>query len=101
VRTSESRMMNRISTSALNLPLALLGAIGLGASASLWADDHDDEASKAPQEVFQTELVFPQEKGETQLTLIPQFNDGDEADVRQLGVVMEYGITDQWQVEAG
>jgi hypothetical protein len=51
------------------------------------------------QEVFQTELVYPQEKGEFQLTFAPRFSRRDDERTTDLPVRLEYGITNRWQVE--
>lgn len=51
------------------------------------------------QEVFQTEVVYPQEKGEIQLTGSPRFHEGDAQDLLILPFAIEYGLTDSWQVE--
>ncbi|MDH3527096.1 MAG: transporter [Gammaproteobacteria bacterium] len=57
-------------------------------------------ASEQPlQEVFQSELVYPQEAGEVQVTFAPQFHDGAEAKRWELPVTVEYGVTDDLQVE--
>ncbi|MCP5054580.1 MAG: hypothetical protein GY940_45860, partial [bacterium] len=51
------------------------------------------------QELFQTETVYPQEKGELQLTLIANFNKKTHQNSLFVPMVIEYGITDNWQVE--
>jgi hypothetical protein len=51
------------------------------------------------QDVFQTELVYPQEKNEVQLTLIPEFQKSGDYDHLQFLFLAEYGLTDRWQVE--
>lgn len=53
---------------------------------------------QALQEVFQTELVFPQSKGEVQLTFVPSFKDNDKEQTATLKTAIEYGITDNFQV---
>ena len=51
------------------------------------------------EEVFQSELVYPQEKGELQFTLVPQVRKGGDR-TRWIGeLVLEYGLTDALQVE--
>lgn len=50
------------------------------------------------QEVFQTELVYPQAKGEIQLTLIPSFNDSDSEQITTVKAAIEYGITNNFQI---
>jgi hypothetical protein len=60
----------------------------------------DDHGYKQPiQEIFQTELVYPQEKGEVQLTISPGFRKKDGRRFFGLPVTFEYGLTDSWQVE--
>ena len=51
------------------------------------------------QEVFQTELVYPQEKGEFQITVAPRFDRRDGERREELPARLEYGITSRWQVE--
>lgn len=51
------------------------------------------------QEVFQTELVYPQEKGEFQLTFAPRFSRKDAERTVETPVRLEYGITNRWQIE--
>jgi hypothetical protein len=63
------------------------------------------DAQEAPpqplQELFLTEVVYPQEKGEVQLMLGARI---DRARADQSALVpftIEYGLTDRWQIEAG
>jgi hypothetical protein len=51
------------------------------------------------QDVFQTELVYPQEEGEVQITFSPEFRRGSGANHLALPFLAEYGLTDSWQVE--
>ncbi len=46
-----------------------------------------------------TELVYPQDTGETQITLTPGLLRGGTTDVLELPLSVEYGLTDAWQVE--
>ena len=56
-------------------------------------------ASSRSREMFQSELVYPQEKGELQFTLVPQVRKGGDR-TRWIGeLVLEYGLTDSLQVE--
>ncbi|MCG6190820.1 transporter [Maribellus maritimus] len=50
------------------------------------------------QDVFQTELVYPQEKGEIQLTLNPEYGRTRDLNHISFPVLAEYGITDNWQL---
>lgn len=58
-------------------------------------------AEQAVQEVFQSELVFPQERNEWQFTARPSFADGDDFHRQELGLGVEYGLTDRLQLEVG
>lgn len=50
------------------------------------------------QELFQTETVYPQEKGETQLTFVSKFSRNREHRLFEMPLGIEYGLTDKWQV---
>ena len=51
------------------------------------------------QEVFQTELVYPQEKSEFQVTFGSRFSRSGDKRSNDIPLRLEYGITDRWQVE--
>ncbi len=76
--------------------VALSTLLGFSANSGVGAQEGKEQPL---QEVFQTELVYPQEKGEIQLTLAPRFREGDSRDIIQIPLTIEYGITDAWQVE--
>lgn len=65
------------------------------------AQEGDDvEARDQPvQEIFQTGLVYPQERGEVQMTFTSRYGKGNGHSMLQTPVSLEYGITDRWQVE--
>jgi hypothetical protein len=73
-------------------------------SSPAWADDNDEqraaqETYEQPlQEAFQTELVYPQERGDVQLTFAPQFAKENKRDLLRYSLSIEYGLTDAWQV---
>ena len=72
----------------------------LGQAQAAWGEGQGDEGVSQPlQEVFQTEVVYPQEKGEVQLTLSPRYQEGDSQDQIILPLTIEYGLTDAWQIE--
>jgi hypothetical protein len=50
------------------------------------------------QELFQTETVYSQDKGETQLTLVSRFSKSAGRKLFENPVALEYGISDGWQV---
>lgn len=56
------------------------------------------EVSQPVQEVFQTELVYPQEKGEFQLTLSSSWKRVEELRALEVPLGIEYGITESWQL---
>lgn len=90
-----SYLINYLKNSAplrnILLPLLLIDS-----TCYLYADEVD---TPPIQEVFLTELVYPQEQGEIQMTLAPQFSKNTDADANRLNLIVEYGITDQWQFE--
>jgi hypothetical protein len=51
------------------------------------------------QEVFQTGLVYPQERGEVQLSSTSRFSKGNGHTLWQTPLNLEYGLTDRWQIE--
>ena len=64
------------------------------------AQEDDVEAREQPvQEVFQTGLVYPQERGEVQLSYTSRFSKGKGHSSLQTQMNFEYGITDRWQIE--
>ena len=73
----------------------LIAALVLGISTTVMAQEVDEQPI---QEVFRTQLVYPQERGEVQLTFTSRFGKRDGHSMFQTPSV-EYGITDRWQVE--
>ena len=60
------------------------------------------EPSAQPvQELFFTEVVYPQDRGELQLTLGARIDRAESPSSALVPFAVEYGITDRWQVEAG
>jgi hypothetical protein len=59
-----------------------------------------EEARALLQELFRSETVYPQGKGELQLTVTPEFIGGDR-DSARTSAVLEYGISSAWQVGFG
>jgi hypothetical protein len=69
------------------------------------ADDDDNPDStnsvKRPiEELFKTDVVYPQEKGELEVELASVYQNHAGGDTWTLPVSLEYGLTDRWQVEA-
>jgi hypothetical protein len=60
------------------------------------------EAPAQPvQELFFTEVVYPQDRGEFQFTLGARIDRAESPSSSLVPLAVEYGITDHWQVEAG
>ena len=60
---------------------------------------HSDKIVPQPiQEMFQSNLVYPQEKDEIQFTLFPSFNKNQSGQKARTLFEVEYGITDAFQV---
>jgi hypothetical protein len=86
--------------------LGLLAVALVSFSPSCVRADADDatgaaNSEKRPiEELFKTDLVYPQEKGELELELASVYQDHSGADTWTLPLSLEYGLTDRWQVEA-
>jgi hypothetical protein len=81
--------------------ITALAVLVMGAPSSpALADDEDEqraaqESYEQPlQEVFQTDLVYPQERGEVQITFAPQFAQENQRDLLHYSVGIEYGLTE-------
>ncbi|MDH3207496.1 MAG: hypothetical protein OEO79_12925 [Gemmatimonadota bacterium] len=76
------------------VPLAVLYGVGTVA-----AQEDDREYVQLVNEYFLTNSVYPQERGEIQLTASPRidFEDGHRA---AFPFAIEFGLTDRWQIEA-
>lgn len=57
-----------------------------------------DEPRQLLQELIRTEVVYPQEKGELQLTFLSTADKGRNGSVLILPLEVEFGLTDAWQV---
>ena len=66
-----------------------------------FAEPNKNKAKIVPQpiqEMFQSNLVYPQEKDEIQFTLFPSFNKNQSGQKARTLFEVEYGITDAFQV---
>jgi len=68
------------------------------------ADDDDVAGStnrvrRPIEELFKTDVVYPQEKGELEVELASIYQRHSGADTWTIPVSLEYGLTDSWQVE--
>lgn len=53
------------------------------------------------QDVFQSELVYPQEKNEFQFTFLPQFHKSSDVNSISIPFNVEFGLTNSWQIALG
>lgn len=82
------------------LGLSVFGCFLFFYSANLLAQESSKKDYYQPiQDVFQTDLVYPQEKSEVQLTFNPVFGKHDAGSYLNLPLLAEYGLTDRWQME--
>lgn len=51
------------------------------------------------EDLFRSDVVFPQEQGEVQLEIIPSMTHSAAASTSSLGGAWEYGLTNSWQIE--
>jgi hypothetical protein len=70
------------------------------------ADDDDAAGStnhveRPIEELFKTDVVYPQEIGELEVELASVYQNHAGGDTWTIPVSLEYGLTDRWQVEAG
>ena len=77
-------------------PLVILW---IGALMAVPALAQQMDAEEPVEEVFQAELVYPQEHGALQLSLAPWFTSITHQQTGQTSFTVEYGLTDAWQVE--
>jgi hypothetical protein len=87
--------------------LGLLACMVIWFSPTLARADDDDAAGstnrvKRPiEELFKTDVIYPQEVGELELELASAYQNHAGEDKWTLPVSLEYGLTDSWQVEGG
>jgi hypothetical protein len=87
-------------------PFGLLAVVVISSSLDSACADDDDAAGssnrvKRPiEELFKTDVVFPQEIGELEVELASVYQNHSGGDTWTIPVSLEYGLTDRWQVEA-
>ena len=86
--------MNQVNRMKKTLFSVILLAVSLGQATRSMAQAGSDQH---PQGVFQTELVYPQEKGAFQLTSSFTFSKANKEFSNDL--TLEYGLTDSWQID--
>jgi hypothetical protein len=63
---------------------------------------HADESTNQlaiPAELFKTDMVYPEEKGECEFELAPTFQHAADGDTLTIPLSVEYGLTSNWQAE--
>jgi hypothetical protein len=84
--------MNSLSRIFFTITLCLLFSVS--------AESADESGpTQILNELFLSDTAYPQEKGEWQLTLSPEYEDNDEESRFSMPLSIEFGITDQLQVE--
>lgn len=69
-------------------------------SSNSFADEKVPRKVPQPiQEVFQSDLLYPQEKNEIQFSLLPAFKSQSGENRYQTEFELEYGFTDAWQLQ--
>ncbi len=78
--------------------LLFFTGLSLFYSLRLEAGENAREVPQPIQEMFQSNLVYPQEEDEIQFTFFPSFRQGDSAKRARTLLEIEYGITDAFQL---
>lgn len=74
--------------------------LALGCATAIQAAPVKPEEVPQPiQEVFQSDLLYPQEEDEIQFTFLPAYKNGTTEDRYQMEMEFEYGFTDFWQLQ--
>lgn len=67
---------------------------------SACADESTNKFTRPIEELFKTDVVYPEEKGEFQFELAPTFQRAAGGDTWTVPISVEYGLTSRWQAEA-
>jgi hypothetical protein len=93
---TDPRDGNALALSAQGMWCILMTLVHIGGAAAV------PPPSRLPQplqELIRTEVVYPQEKHETQVTFVSALDRHREGHTFSLPLHLEYGLTDAWQVE--
>ena len=78
--------------------------VSVAAFNALAADDDDlsstNRDNRPVEELFKTDLVYPQEKNELEAQVATIYQNRRDGDTWSIPLSLEYGLTDNWQVEA-
>jgi hypothetical protein len=86
--------------------ISVLVVIAIAASTfPAWALDNDDlvatnQTRRPIEELFKTDVVFPEEKGELETEVVSVYQNHRGGDTWTIPLSLEFGLTDNWQVEA-
>jgi hypothetical protein len=84
----------------LVLFLGFISTVVLFFSSTSFSDTNNSRKVPQPiQEVFQSDLLYPQEKNEIQFSLLPAFKSQSGENRYQTEFELEYGFTDAWQLQ--
>jgi hypothetical protein len=64
------------------------------------ADESTNKFTRPIEELFKTDVIYPEAKGEFQFELAPTFQRAAGGDTWTVPLSMEYGLTSRWQAEA-
>lgn len=91
-------MTNRHRTTLISLVGLMLCVLPSVAVAGPQEQEEEKEYQQALEELIRTEVVFPQEKGELQISAGSLFDHSSRSNSFGLPLEVEYGLTDSWQV---
>lgn len=80
------------------LAVAVAGTLLLGGARTA-AEEPESPRENPLEELFLTDVVYPQEQGEWQFTLAPNFRREQHGRGLEVPISIEYGISDAWQIE--
>jgi len=63
------------------------------------ADESTNKFARPFEELFQTDMVYPEGKGECEFELAPTFQRAADGDTLTIPLSVEYGLTSNWQAE--
>src|SRR5580658_5999826 len=88
------------------LAVGFLAAMAVALSSFSARGDDDDNAvstntaERPIEELFKTDVVYPERKGELEVELASIYQNHADAETLTIPLSLEYGLNDRWQVEA-
>jgi outer membrane putative beta-barrel porin/alpha-amylase len=84
----------RLVNTVLMLVLYFMG------SRVTWAEEEDKRHYVQPlQELFMSETVYPQDRGEMQIAFGANFSNGEKESIVETPISMQYGLSDFWELQ--